>query len=45
MSTVGESIVKSLADYGVVRTAEVIDPAGNTIVFAQEVAQTPTSDG
>ncbi len=27
-------------DYGVVRTAEVVDPDGNRIVYAQEVIQT-----
>jgi len=31
--------VGEVIDYGVVRTAEAVDPAGNKIVFVQEVPQ------
>lgn len=32
-------VVSEVADYGFVKTAEALDPAGNKILFVQEVAQ------
>jgi hypothetical protein len=34
-----ELAVGEVIDYGVVKTAEAVDPAGNKIVFVQEVPQ------
>jgi predicted enzyme related to lactoylglutathione lyase len=39
ISAAGGVAVGDVSDYGFIKTAEAVDPAGNKILFVQEVAQ------